>query len=169
MTKSFGADVAAAHSTPQYFVNFLRDDVIEDDEIVEFAPQIYEAAPPFEGVRERCQHFLDKYNAQDKVKEMNLVLFDDAVKHLMRVSRILNLPGGHCLFVGVGGSGRQSLTALACYISRIHLYRIELTRTYKTADLLEDFKACCTIAGKEGKPTCLLLTDSDIIYEDFLE
>jgi len=169
VTNTFGEEIASEHREPQYLVNFLRDDVIEDDEIVEYAPQIYEAAPPFEGIRERCQHFLNKYNAQDKVKDMNLVLFDDAVKHLMRISRILNLPGGHCLFVGVGGSGRQSLTALACYISRIHLYRIELTRTYKTADFLEDFKGCCTIAGKEGRQCCLLLTDSDFIYEDFLE
>jgi len=34
---------------------------------------------------------------------------------------------------------------------------------------LEDFKAACAIAGKEGTQVCFLLTDSDIICEDFLE
>ncbi len=66
---------------------------------------------------------------------MTLVLFTDAVKHLMRICRIFAMPRGHLLFVGVGGSGRQSLTRLAAYICRHELWQIQLTRNYKTCDL----------------------------------
>jgi hypothetical protein len=47
---------------------------------------------------------------------MHLVLFDQAVLHVLRLCRLLRRPGGHCLLVGVGGSGKQSMAKLAAFV-----------------------------------------------------
>lgn len=63
------------------------------------------------------------------------VLFEDAVAHVCRINRILESPRGNALLVGVGGSGKQSLSRLAAYISALDVFQITLKKGYGVADL----------------------------------
>jgi len=93
--------------TSYLFADFQREDVIDEyGELESEAPFVYEACESIEAIRDRCNQKLELYNEKNPSKKMNLVIFDDALKHLLRITRIINSPSGNILLVGVGGSGK---------------------------------------------------------------
>uniref|UniRef100_A0A452UEG0 Dynein axonemal heavy chain 17 n=1 Tax=Ursus maritimus TaxID=29073 RepID=A0A452UEG0_URSMA len=109
---------------------------------------------------------LDSYNEVNAV--MNLVLFEDAVAHICRINRILELPRGNALLVGVGGSGKQSLSRLAAYISALDVFQITLKKGYGIPDLKVDLSAQCVKSAVKNVPSVFLMTDSQVAEEQFL-
>lgn len=60
-----------------------------------------------------------EFNQFYSANRMNLVLFMDAIQHVIKIVRVITTPFGHCLLVGVGGSGRKSLATLSSFISTL--------------------------------------------------
>jgi len=109
---------------------------------------------------------LAEYNETNAV--MDLVLFEDAMRHVCRINRILESPGGHGLLVGVGGSGKQSLSKLAAYVSGYATYQLVISATYGVADLKTDLQQMYRRAGTKGEGMAFIFTDQQIADERFL-
>ena len=78
-----------------------------------------------------------EYNSTPGYLPLNLVFFKDALRHVARIHRMLRSPRGNALLVGVGGSGRQSLTRVAAFLTkdaqgnRMGVFSIEITKLYR--------------------------------------
>ena len=59
---------------------------------------------------------MNKYNKINS-DSINLVLFKEAIYHICRIKRVLELDRGNMLLLGVGGSGRMSLSKLSAFLS----------------------------------------------------
>ncbi|KAL8212346.1 UNVERIFIED_CONTAM: Dynein heavy chain 1, axonemal [Gekko kuhli] len=107
------------------------------DEVVPFQPllygdfmmpgadvKLYELIESKETLIQVIEEYMEEYN-QINTTKMKLVLFMDAMEHICRITRILRQALGNALLLGVGGSGRQSLTKLASHIPDLQLSGIK--------------------------------------------
>ena len=161
------------HKTPvAFFVDFLRP-APEDAETGEALPppKVYEPVPNgnFDVLREVIGGYMARFRESNKLQGVSLVLFDDALHHFMRISRIIRTARGSALLVGVGGSGKQSLSRLASYMAEATIAQITLTKQYNANNLLEDFKPLYRTAGVLNRSCSFIFTDKEIKEEDFLE
>eukprot|EP00466_Bigelowiella_natans_P011733 jgi/Bigna1/49976/estExt_Genewise1.C_620014 len=140
------------------------------DAKMEGEPRLYEEIDDFKLVEKIFMGVLDEHN-EDSEEKMNLVLFQDALDHLVRIHRILKMQRGNALLVGVGGSGKQSLAKLAAWTAGYEIFQITLTRTYGEDDFREDLKKLYELLGAKdgGKPVVFLFTDAHVKDENFLE
>uniref|UniRef100_A0A8W4FMI7 Dynein axonemal heavy chain 8 n=1 Tax=Sus scrofa TaxID=9823 RepID=A0A8W4FMI7_PIG len=171
--ENISADVGSYILPEPYFVDFLHEvpepTGDEPEDTVFEVPKIYELVPSFESLSERLQFYQRQFNEIIRGTSLDLVFFKDAMTHLIKISRIIRTSCGNALLVGVGGSGKQSLSRLASFIAGYQIFQITLTRSYNVNNLIEDLKALYKVAGADGKGITFIFTDNEIKDEAFLE
>ena len=90
---------------------------------------MYEDLGSYENLKAIMERILEQYNMEHK-----------ALEHVTRVMRTLTLPLGNSLLVGVGGSGKQSISRLAAFAASCGVFEITLSRGYDEASFREDLK-----------------------------
>ncbi len=142
---------------PPIFADFLNND------------QVYEDLVNFPALKNHMEKTLNDYNEYPGQVPMDIVLFRDAIEHVCRAVRVLRQPRGNMLLIGIGGSGRQSLSKLASFICMYTVFQIEVSKNYKRNEFREDLKKLYSQAGILNKETTFILVDTQVAEESFLE
>ncbi|NXN51379.1 DYH1 protein, partial [Rynchops niger] len=130
--------------------------------------KLYQPINSQEKLKVVIEDYLEEYN-QTNTPELKLVLFMDAIQHICRISRILRQAPGNALLLGVGGSGRQSLTRLASHMADYECFQIELSKNYGITEWRDDVRKIMMKAGLQSLPKTFLFVDTQIKNESFLE
>ncbi|CAM39839.2 putative dynein heavy chain [Leishmania braziliensis MHOM/BR/75/M2904] len=162
-------------ASPALWADFTRFGSVE---------KVYEEVPEVQRLAQVLEEYQDDYNATEatvrpddasgssttvQASQLGLVFFKDHCEHIARIIRILRQPRGNVLLVGVGGSGKRSLTRLASFISGCRIFETSVGKGYSMNDFHEFLLEVYTYAGVKNEPCVLLLSDNQIVDEAMLE
>ncbi|GAB0094138.1 hypothetical protein DMENIID0001_093740 [Sergentomyia squamirostris] len=102
------------------------------------------------------------------VGSSNLVLFEDAMSHVCRIIRIFESTRGNVMLVGVGGSGKKSLTQLSGFIASLPVVQIQLSSSYGVTEFKSDLVELFKKTGVKTTKCCLMMSDAQIPTEEFV-
>ena len=71
-------------------------------------------------------------------------------------------PRANLLLVGVGGSGKQSLSRLAAYISSMEVFQMTLRKGYGIPDMMKDLATLYMKTGVKNIGTVFLMSDAQV-------
>merc|ERR1719460_3557653 len=164
---NFGKVADEVLASPIVFGDF-RDalEILQRSDTPHLDVRCYEDLGDWDFVREVLNKILTEYN-ETQTKVMSLVLFQDAMAHLMRVHRILRMSRGNAMLIGLGGSGKQSMTRLATFTAGYKVFEITLSRGYGDAEFREDLQGFYTMIVRA--PVSFLFMDCHVVDDGFLE
>jgi dynein heavy chain len=91
---------------------------------------------------------------------MAISIFDFAVLQILKICRILKLDKSHGLLLGLGGSGRQTLTKLSSYMMGQQLVTLEVSKGYNQEKWRTDIKKILSDASTTNKCSTLVITEA---------
>ncbi|RLN48678.1 hypothetical protein BBJ28_00009539 [Nothophytophthora sp. Chile5] len=104
-------------------------------------------------------------------EELNvqLVVFDSVIDHVLRIDRVLRQPLGHLLLVGESGSGKTVLSRFVSWMNGMSVFQIKLTSNYTLDNFDDDLRVVLKRCGCEAEKICFIFDESNVLDSAFLE
>ncbi|EQC31947.1 hypothetical protein SDRG_10462 [Saprolegnia diclina VS20] len=157
-------------------VNWSHDQIFGSDDVIPVlfgcygsgTIKGYEEITDMGSLEALLSSYVADYNTF-RTPTLQLVFFRDTILHVSSLARVLLQPRGHAMLVGVGGSGKRSLARLAASMMDMTCTEIAMGRSYGRSDFRDDLKKLLVAAGAKGKETVLLLHESQLQCDEFVQ
>lgn len=111
---------------------------------------------------------LKVYN-NSHVVPLNVILFSYALEKLIKICRVISMSLGNAMLLGTTGTGRQSLTKLACHLYNQNLFQPKTVTNYTINEWDRDVKLVLKEAGALENHSVFLVNEEQLTDELFLQ
>lgn len=145
-------DLSSALARPILYSNWLKRDyvAIDREELREFTKA---------RLKEFCEEELD----------VELVLFNEVLDHVLRIDRVFRQPQGHLLLIGVSGAGKTTLSKFVAWMNGLSIFQIKVHNRYTAVNFDDDLRSVLRRAGCRNEKICFILDESNVMDSGFLE
>ncbi|KAJ3322044.1 hypothetical protein HDV06_003645 [Boothiomyces sp. JEL0866] len=147
-----GVDIDVALSRPILFSNFISKEYESSD-----------ANALSDYIKARLQVFYEEE------VEVQLVLFDHALEHILRIDRVFHQVQGHLLLIGISGSGKSTLTRFVAWMNGISIFQPAMHSKYSISDFDDDLRTVLKRSGCKGEKICFIIDEANVMDSSFLE
>jgi len=121
--------------------------------------------------KDRLRHFVKARLKTfcDEEVDVPIVLYDDALDHILRIDRVFRQTQGHVILIGVSGSGKTTLSRFVAWMNGLKVFQIKVHGKYSSDDFDEDLRSVLRRCGCKGERICFILDESNVLNSAFLE
>ena len=106
---------------------------------------------------------------QEEELDVELVVFNEVLEHVLRIDRVLKQPMGHCLLVGDSGAGKTVLSKFVAWMNGLQIFQIKAHSKYKMEDFNADLREVMRRVGCGGEKVCFIFDENNALSSGFLE
>lgn len=113
-------------------------------------------------VRERSRVF------SEEELDLELILFDDMLDHILRIDRVLRQHQGHMILIGPCASGKTTLTKFVAWMNGIKIVQLRVHKGFTVENFQRKLKEVL-ISCLHGDKICFIIDESSLLEATFIE
>ncbi|KJP87668.1 hypothetical protein AK88_02696 [Plasmodium fragile] len=107
-------------------------------------------------------YLTEELNEYNSFYNLNIVLFNDAIKHICKLIRIVDNLKSHALLLGIGGCGKTTISKFSSYISSKSFFEMDFSAQCTDNDVKKYLQNIFYKCGIKNEDIILFLKESKI-------
>ena len=147
-----GADLNKALEQPILYSDYLSKNYVSVDK---------------DALKDYILQRLKVFNEEEL--DVQLVIYNELLDHILRIDRVLRQPLGHLLMVGASGAGKTVFSRFVSWLNGMSTFQIKVHKDYTAEDFDMDLREVLIQSGVEHAKITFIFDESNILDTAFLE
>lgn len=106
---------------------------------------------------------LERHNDSNERIRIDLMLFNQINRLMLKMLRVIQSPGGHLINVAMKGHGMKSIIKLVTFATNHSLKELEVYEGYNLEEWHNDLRRCIIQSGNDNKPVTLYVDEYQMV------